>query len=319
MSNVVLNTSPFCPGQKPFKHQVHILSQKKPQGILYFLYTWPKQAVGPNVSIQNDSFVSFEISSLKNCNVQLAPFGAAAFVFSTDMDQFVVVPPPNVSFENFESNNLTLQIANANQSLSYATITPTNVTPVFPNTFDATNFGCGWYHMSLKSLNPGTPDNNFFFKIQNVNTSKPTITFQPGSDVGNGQRNFYLPFNFLNRNPLTLQLTASTTINPTRVFRFAPVTWYIPAPPVPLFAENMIVGKVSETEPSGFKIQIVPQHISQGKYKYKLFDFELRTVGIPSGYISGNITVTQRFEHPITFDQNGIANGILVDDVYQSC
>lgn len=116
MSNVVLNTIPFCRGQKPFKYKVNISQSILPQlppyrGVLYLLYTWPKQAVGPNVSIHNETFFSFEIISSNNTVVHLTPFGMATFVFTTNMDRFTVLSPPNVFIENVQSNNLTLQIS----------------------------------------------------------------------------------------------------------------------------------------------------------------------------------------------------------------
>lgn len=237
----------------------------------------------------------------------LTPQGTSILTFATNAEQFVVIPPPNISFGNVNSNNLTLQIANATQPL---TITrPVRITNapssrfitndpsirIFPDTFDATNFGCAWYYFDGQRPHFDNR-NNLFFRIQNANASNPTITFQPGSDVGRGPRNFFFPFPILQRAPITFQLTAITEFPSdgpaTRTFRFVE-------------DRSQYVLPTSQ-----FKIALQ----SNQNYTYYMFDYVVNTYQVVF-----NVHHTQYLQNVITFAANGVANGILVNNVYQPC
>jgi len=299
----------FCRGQTPIKNTTQILVQNKLQGALYLLFQWPSQDALPNVSIQNDSIVTFSMVT----NGKISNLNPQETVLHISLQTPVLLnPPPTVSFAHIQKPELVITTTVAPTFSTLLIDDPAVSTAMFPNTFDATSFGCGWYFIDGKPT-PGPPLNNFFFKIQNVNSDTPTITFQPGSDVGDGPRNFYLPWNMLQTTAITLNLSAITLQKyPTiRYFEFDETE----------FTEmtlGLIDSRGTVYSSSHFKIEIVPQSESQGKYKYKLFDFNIKSSST-TGFFLKYSTAYQFFKYAITFDYNGIANGILVNNVYEPC
>jgi len=289
----------FCRGQTPIKNTTQILVQNKMQGALYLLFKWPNQDTIPNVSVQNDSNITFSMVT----NGKISNLNPHESVLNIPLQTMILLnPPPTVSFAYVQTVDLVI-------TTTLEPVVPAVSTSAFPNTFDATSFGCGWYFID-RAPTPGAPLNNFFFKIQNVNSNTPTITFQPGSNVGDGPRNFYLPWNILQTSAITFDLSA-TTVQNIRSFKFKEKDFF----------QNdglqiNTIGKVFSS--SSFKIEIVPQSESQGKYKYKLFDFNIKSSS-RSSWFHPRPNAHQYFKFAITFDHNGIANGILVNNIYQAC